>query len=232
VIAEVSGTASLSTTAVTGSNVGSYPITPTLGTLAATNYTFSFTNGTLTVTQASQAISFTGPGTGTVGTPATLSATGGASGNPVVFTVGASSASVCNVSGTNGTTLNYTAAGTCVIDANQLGNTNYLAAPQVQQSVPVSLPLLSFTHSNFDCSSGSIVTSGTWAANVSRTGSTTTGVTVTVANASSGGSLTISAGASESSAQFTVNRPGSNSGLVVTASSPGYTSISCTVFKQ
>uniref|UniRef100_UPI001575DA47 MBG-2 domain-containing protein n=1 Tax=Granulicella sp. S190 TaxID=1747226 RepID=UPI001575DA47 len=35
------------------SPVGSYPITAAPGTLAAKNYTFTYTNGTLTVTQAS-----------------------------------------------------------------------------------------------------------------------------------------------------------------------------------
>src|SRR5207237_6493808 len=47
-----SGTANCATTATTLSGVGGYPITCTQGTLAATNYTFSFVGGTLTVTQA------------------------------------------------------------------------------------------------------------------------------------------------------------------------------------
>lgn len=70
----------------------------------------------LTVTTATQAITYTGPTTGVVGTPGTLSATGGASGNPVVFTVDSSSGSgVCSVSGTNGTTVTFSKAGNCVI---------------------------------------------------------------------------------------------------------------------
>ena len=93
---------------------------------------------TVTVGQGSQTISFTGPTSGTVGSSATLSATGGASGNPVVFSVDSSTATgVCNVSGANGTTLNVTGAGTCVIDANQAGNTSYSAAPPVTWSVTV-----------------------------------------------------------------------------------------------
>ena len=85
-----------------------------------------------------QAISFTAPSSGTVGGSATLSATGGASGNPVVFSVGPSSGTgVCTVSGTNGTTVNYAAAGTCVIDANQAGNATYAAAKQVQGTIAV-----------------------------------------------------------------------------------------------
>jgi hypothetical protein len=43
----------------------------------------------------------------------------------VVFTVDSSSgAGVCTVSGTNGVTVSYTGAGSCVIDANQAGNAN------------------------------------------------------------------------------------------------------------
>jgi hypothetical protein len=96
---------------------------------------------TITVGPGPQAISFSGPGSGTVGSSATLSATGGASGNPVVFSVDPSSgAGVCTVSGTNGTMLNYTAAGSCVVDANQAGSTNYSAAPQVPATITVKAP--------------------------------------------------------------------------------------------
>jgi hypothetical protein len=73
-----------------------------------------------------------------VGTPATLSATGGGSGNPVVFSVDASSgAGVCAVSGVDGTTLAYTAPGTCVIDAKQAGTASYADAPELTASITV-----------------------------------------------------------------------------------------------
>ena len=94
---------------------------------------------TITVSPGSQAITFPAPSPGTVGQPATLTATGGASGNPVVFSVDASSgAGVCTVSGTNGTAVNYLAPGSCVIDANQAAGNGYAAAPQVQQTITVS----------------------------------------------------------------------------------------------
>jgi hypothetical protein len=48
----VGGAASLSTTATTGSGVGTYTITAARGTLNAANYTFSFAGGTLTVSPA------------------------------------------------------------------------------------------------------------------------------------------------------------------------------------
>lgn len=92
-----------------------------------------------TTALVAQTITFANPGPGVVGQPAALTVTGGASGNPVVFSVdGSSGAGVCSVSGTNGATVNYLAAGTCVIDANQAGGNGYTAAPQVQQSVTVS----------------------------------------------------------------------------------------------
>ncbi len=64
-----------------------------------------------------QTIAFTGPGT--VGASASLSATGGVSGNPVAFSVDTTStAGACTLSGTN--------------------NATYAAATQVQQSVTVN----------------------------------------------------------------------------------------------
>ena len=51
-ISVVSGSADLSTTAVLASPVGTYDITAAKGTLSATNYTFSFVKGTLSVGKA------------------------------------------------------------------------------------------------------------------------------------------------------------------------------------
>ena len=97
-------------------------------------------NQGFTVDLDSQTTTFTAPASGSVGGSANLSATGGGSGNPVVFSVDpASGPGVCKVSGTNGTTLNYTGAGTCVIDANQAGDTTYATAPQVTGSTTVTL---------------------------------------------------------------------------------------------
>jgi hypothetical protein len=68
------------------------------------------------------------------------------SGLAVTFTIDAASSSVCNVTGT---TVSFAGTGTCTIDADQSGNTNYLAAPQAQQSFAVGLAsqAISFTSS-------------------------------------------------------------------------------------
>jgi hypothetical protein len=42
------------------------------------------------------------------------------------------------VSGSNGSTVNYTGAGSCVIDADQAAGNGYTAAPTVQRSITVS----------------------------------------------------------------------------------------------
>ena len=138
-LTQVSGstyTAACSTSAL---SPGSHSITASYtGDTDSTPSSASLTGGQA-VSQASQSISFTAPATGTAGGSATLTAAGGASGNPVVFSVDSSSgAGVCTVSGTNGTTVNYAAAGNCVIDANQAGNTDYTAAPTVTQTITVN----------------------------------------------------------------------------------------------
>ena len=90
------------------------------------------------VVPAPQTISFTPPAQGVVGQPATLSGTGGGSGNPVVFSVDPSSdPGVCSVSGVDGTTLDYLAPGSCVIDANQAGSAGFSPAPTVMGTIAV-----------------------------------------------------------------------------------------------
>jgi hypothetical protein len=128
---------------------GSFTYTPTAGYTGLDSFTYTATDpltdevsspATVTLTvQNAQTITFTAPTSGTVGGSAKLSATGGGSGNPVVFSVDASSGvGVCTVSGTDGTKLKYNAAGTCVVDANQAGNSAYAPASQAQASIPVA----------------------------------------------------------------------------------------------
>ena len=95
------------------------------------------------VTQAAQAINFTPPATPVTyssGLTISLSATGGASGNSIVFTIDTSSTGTGSITG--GSTLNVTGVGTFVINANQAGNSNYAAATQVQKSIVVNAPPL------------------------------------------------------------------------------------------
>jgi hypothetical protein len=81
--------------------------------------------------KANQTITFGPAPTIVVGGTGTMTATGGASGNPVVFT--SQTAGVCTSGGANGSTITGVAAGTCTIAANQPGNANYNPAPQTTQ---------------------------------------------------------------------------------------------------
>ena len=91
---------------------------------------------TLTVGKASQAITFTLPGSGTKNGTQPLSATGGGSGNAVTFSVDATTTNnACSITG--GTTLHLDHAGSCVVDADQAGDSDYTAAPQAQQTLTV-----------------------------------------------------------------------------------------------
>jgi len=93
----------------------------------------------ITVVRRPQTLSFTLPSTGVMGSPLTLSATGGGSGNPVTFT--ALTPSTCTLSGNQ---LSLTSAGTCTVAADQAGNTAYDAAPRVTASVAVRWPFTGF----------------------------------------------------------------------------------------
>jgi hypothetical protein len=131
--------------ACNGSGTGSANITMTSGTGTCTvtanqagnsNYAAGSGTETTNATPLSQAIMFITPPPATAksGDTFTVAATGGASGNPVTFSVGAGS--VCTNSGTNGATYTMTSdTGNCYVVANQAGNSNYAAATQVTETV-------------------------------------------------------------------------------------------------
>jgi len=124
-----------------GTNTGSVVLTDNALNQANATQSISLTGAN---NQQNQTIDFTPPASPVdLGvSPITLVATGGASGNPVVFTVLSGPGAV---SGTNGATLTITGTGTVVIAANQAGNASYTAAPQVTQSLVVDPPLAVLT---------------------------------------------------------------------------------------
>jgi hypothetical protein len=124
-------------------------VTTPAGTSQTSESYYSYT----TQPKPAQSISFSVPASAATGGSAALSAAGGGSGNPVVFSVDPSSGpGACAVSGS---TVTYAAIGTCVIDANQAGDGHYAGAPQVQrtitvsgiaQSISLSAPALGYVH--------------------------------------------------------------------------------------
>lgn len=71
----------------------------------------------------------------------TVSASGGASGNPVVFA--STTPAVCTVAGS---TVTMQGAGNCALTANQAGNANYDAAPQASLNVSISAAAQTITN--------------------------------------------------------------------------------------
>ena len=108
-----------------------------------TPLSISITSSSFNVGQISQTIGFTPASPVTYGvSPITLSATGGASGNAVVFTVSSGPGSI------SGSTLTVTGAGTIVIVPTQAGNTDYAVAAPVMASIVVNQATLTLTAHN------------------------------------------------------------------------------------
>ncbi|HXQ58986.1 MAG TPA: G1 family glutamic endopeptidase, partial [Acidimicrobiales bacterium] len=97
--------------------------------VAADQFTYILTAQVITFTSTSPSAATVG------GTGYNVSATGGGSGIPVTFAIDPSASSVCSITGA---TVSFNGVGTCVIDANQVGNATYSAAPQAQQSFSVA----------------------------------------------------------------------------------------------
>ncbi|MFY0256171.1 MBG domain-containing protein [Chitinophaga sp. 30R24] len=121
------------------SPVGTYDITPVLSGASAANYTLTGEEGTLTITPADQTITFPAIADKTYGDlPFALSTTSN-SGLPVTYTVVSGPASI------TGNTVTITGAGAVTIAANQAGNSNYNAAPEVTQSFTIAPAVLTVT---------------------------------------------------------------------------------------
>ena len=133
----------------------------------------------IAVGKGSQTITFPAlPATAFTSTPPAPAATA-SSGLTVVYST--STAGVCTVSTTGA--ISFVGAGTCTIDADQPGNSNYLAAAQVSQSFNVTAGTNTITFaalSNRALGSGSFTVSATASSGLTVTFSTTTPVNCSV----------------------------------------------------
>lgn len=92
---------------------------------------------TFAIAKASQTVSFTSANPTPVNVGATYTPTATAtSGLPVAITVAATSTG-CSIAGG---VVSFTSAGSCLVYANQVGNANYNAAAQVQQTITSVVP--------------------------------------------------------------------------------------------
>jgi len=123
----------ITTTAVTASPAGTYPITVSGATAA--NYTISFVNGTLTVQpQQNQTITFNALPTKTYGN-ADFAAGATSTNNTIPITYASSNTNVATITGSN---IHITGAGTTTITASQAGNAGYFPAVDVARTLTVN----------------------------------------------------------------------------------------------
>src|SRR5579862_1083294 len=129
--------------ATTSSPAGSYAINGSGLTANNNNYTFVQAAGNataLTVTKVDQTITFGALGTKNLGDPDfSVSATASSS---LTVSFSSQTTGVCSVSGS---TVHLIAAGLCTIRASQPGDSNYNAAPNVDQSFTVNNPTTATT---------------------------------------------------------------------------------------
>jgi hypothetical protein len=123
-------------------------LVPQLRAVTGANFEVVKMNGLVTDAPAApttQNIVFTSqaPNNPSVGSTYTVQATGGGSGNPVVVTIDANSASACSINQTT-SVVTFKANGECIINANQAGGVNggvtYTAAAQARQTIQVGPP--------------------------------------------------------------------------------------------
>jgi hypothetical protein len=162
-IADLTTQPTASTTATTSSNVGTYPITPSGGT--ATNYTFTYVNGTLTINKANQTISFPAIPAKSYGNPNFDPGATASSGLSVTYSTSDPSVAIIVAN-----KVQITGTGTCTIFADQAGNGNYNAAPQVGQTLTVgkgnqtitfnTLPVKTYTNPDFSIAAYASASSG------------------------------------------------------------------------
>jgi hypothetical protein len=164
---------------------GPYNVVTSLGT-GSPSSNFSLTNA-----KGSQMITFGSLSNRTFGdADFAVSATGGASGNPVTF----AASGQCTVTGT---TVHITGAGSCTVTASQAGNSNFNAAADVQQSFSIAKAstATALSSSSNPSASGQGVT---FTATVSSSAGTPTG---TVAFKDNGSTISTCANVSLSSGQ-------------------------------
>lgn len=116
-------------------NAGTYSITPNVTSLSVgtfSNYSLSFTAGTLTIGKINQSVLTISSTSGTFGSNLTLTSSGGSGTGTVTFVAITGTASSCSVSGS---TLTAGSAGTCLVTATKASDTNYLSSSSSQTTV-------------------------------------------------------------------------------------------------
>jgi carboxypeptidase family protein/F5/8 type C domain-containing protein len=126
-----SGTASLTNVSLSGIGAGTYASGVSASFAGDASYTSSSGANSLTVSKASQTITFSALSGKTYGDPPFVVSATASSGLTVSF----SASGNCTVAST---TVTITGAGSCTITASQAGNSNYFAATDVPQTFSIA----------------------------------------------------------------------------------------------
>lgn len=184
-----------------------------------------------TTSKAAQSITFTSaaPQNSTVGGATYTAAASASSGLTVSFSLAATS-SGCTLSGA---TVTFTAAGTCRIAADQAGNGQYLAAPQVQQTINVTNPVAGIAFTNVRVN-GTLTTptctgtiGSTWTCQV--TGGNNASVTANVGFVNAFGTAAVF---SSQPSSLTATQTGKNAGTATVSIAGGQTTSTATTGAQ
>jgi outer membrane protein assembly factor BamB len=137
-------TESFTTTAITASAVGSYPVVPSVTGTNLANYTVTVVNGALTVTAAATTTTLTAPASAASGASETLTATvastAGTPGGTVTFSSGSTAlgTGTLNSSGIATLTTTTLAAGTNTVIATYAAAGNFAASTSASVTIAVT----------------------------------------------------------------------------------------------
>jgi hypothetical protein len=196
-----SGTATLAGVSLAGFTAGTSSGAVGASYAGEAGYLASSGSNDLTITRATQTITFAALADRVMTDGGfTVSATGGGSGNPVTFSTGSAACSV------TGTTVTPISAGTCAIDADQAGNTDYAAAATVSRSFTITRAAQTIT---FAALADRVMTDG--------------GFTVSATGGGSGNPVTFSTGSAACSVTGTTVTPISAGTCAIDADQAGNT---------
>jgi hypothetical protein len=155
------GVATLTGVSLAGINGGSYPSAIGASFTGDAGYTSSSGGGDLTVSAIGQTISFdlSGLPAKTAGDPPFDISSSASASSGLAVRFGSATENVCTVSGG---TVTIVAAGSCTINANQDGNSNYQPAQQGQQSFSIMNPSPPVTTASAVTADDAAYTFGSW----------------------------------------------------------------------
>ena len=178
----ISGIAPRSTTAISSSNVGSYPITTNISSLSATNYTFATVGGTLTINPATLTASTRTGSTTYTGSSQAFTVLSGINGTTYTGSTSVSGTNVGSYTTTITGTGNYTGSvtGTLTINAATLAASTTTGSATYDGGSKTATVISGINGTYSGSTSVSGINAGTYSTTITGTGNYTGSVTGTL----------------------------------------------------